>query len=147
MDYIRQVEASADFIYYYGNSYEPYSIVMNTFMLLGITGQFIWNMAGPEYLMYKAGELKGIPLSKVGIPLAAKWCNSVAWNMTLLYGWVENLAFSTLSATGNTLISSGIMVIYLLVKGENATGPDFEDKLSDGNYKLTLVDGTFFHYF
>jgi hypothetical protein len=39
------------------------------------------------------------------------------------------------------------MVIYLLVKGEDATGPDLTEKLADGNYKLALIDGTFFHYF
>ena len=67
--------------------------------------------------------------------------------MTYLFGWLENLVFSTISATGNAFISSWIMVIYLLVKDENATGPDLSDKLSDGKYKLSLIDGTFFHYF
>ena len=57
------------------------------------------------------------------------------------------MAFSTISATGNVFISSWIMIIYLLIKGEEATGPDLEEKLSNGNYKLALVDGTFFHYF
>jgi hypothetical protein len=91
--------------------------------------------------------LDDVPVEYLPKLLAAKWFNQTAWNLTFLYGWLENLVFSTISASGNAYISSWIMVIYLLVKKEDATGPDLEEKLSDGKYKLSLIDGTFFHYF
>ena len=62
MDHIRQVEASADYIYYYGNSYEPYNFKLNFFVLATITAQFIWNFGGPEYLMLKSGQFKDVTL-------------------------------------------------------------------------------------
>ena len=111
----------------------------------------MWNLAGPEYIMYKSGQLNEIDIEDIPKLLAAKWFNQVAWNSTFMYMWLENLAMSTISATGNAFVTSWIMLIYLLVKGEEAEengAPDLTEIMGENNsQRLNLIDGTFFHYF
>ena len=148
MSFIPQEIQDLNYIYYYGNSYEPYSFIVNGFALITGIAQAAWNiLLGPEFLLIFSGQLADLKFREKLLFLLAKYMVAAAWNFAYFQAFLRNYMWTIVSSIGNLTISSYIMIIYLLVQGENVEPIDFEEKMTGGKYRLNLIDGTFFHYF